>query len=209
MSGRKFQIFISSTYEDLKEEHEVAIKTILSLYHIPIGMEMFNAGDNDQWTVISRTIEMSDYYVVIIGGRYGSTTDSGVSYTEKEYDYAISKGIPVLAFIKDENSPLTPAQREPDPTKQQKLSDFCEKAKKKYVGFWQTKDDFATQLSISLQKAFIEQPRMGWVRATQDITLDKGISKSKVIELIHEEIKPMSNVDIDEIFKNVIDRSSN
>jgi len=105
MDEKKYQIFISSTYEDLKEEREVAIKTILSLYHIPIGMEMFNAGDSEQWTVISQTIETSDYYVVIIGERYGSTTDSGVSYTEKEYDYAISKGIPVFAFIKDENSP--------------------------------------------------------------------------------------------------------
>jgi len=74
MNEKKYQIFISSTYEDLKEEREEAIKIILKLYHIPIGMEMFNAGDSDQWTVISQTIETTDYYVVIIGGRYGSTT---------------------------------------------------------------------------------------------------------------------------------------
>jgi len=210
MNERKYQIFISSTYEDLKEEREAAIRTILNLYHIPIGMEMFNAGDSDQWTVISQTIETSDYYVVIIGGLYGSTTDSGISYTEKEYDYAISKGIPVFAFIKDENSPSTPAQRETDTTKQRKLSDFREKAKKKIANFWNTKDDFATKLSISLHKAFIEQPRTGWIRATQDITLNNGLSKAELIELIkktiHEEIKPISNAEINEITKEVFGR---
>jgi nucleoside 2-deoxyribosyltransferase len=208
MNEKKYQIFISSTYDDLREEREAAIKTILSLYHIPIGMEMFNAGDNDQWTVISQTIEISDYYVVIIGGRYGSTTDSGVSYTEKEYDYAISKGIPVLAFIKDENSPSIPTQRETDVTKQQKLSDFCGKLKNKYVDFWETKDDFSTKLSISLHKVFKEQPRIGWVRATQENTPNKELSKAELIELtkkiIHEEIKPVSNMEIDEIIKGSI-----
>lgn len=161
---KKYQIFISSTYEDLKEERDAAIKTILSLYHIPIGMEMFNAGDNDQWTVISQTIETSDYYVVIIGFRYGSTTDTGISYTEKEYDYAVSKGIPVLAFIKDESVSSIPSQRESDFNNQQKLSNFREKAKKKYADFWKTKDEFTSKLSIALHKSFNEKPRAGWVR---------------------------------------------
>jgi len=209
MNERKYQIFISSTYEDLREEREAAIKAILNLNHFPIGMEMFNAGDNDQWTVIRRTIEMSDYYVVIIGGRYGSTTDSGISYTEKEYDYAVSKGIPVLTFIKDENTPLTPEQQEPDIAKQNKLSSFRNKAKKKYADFWKTKDEFIIKLVISLVKAFSEYPRMGWVRATQDILPNKGLSKTELIELIHEEIKPITNAEIDEIINDVFNKSLN
>ena len=36
----KYQIFISSTYTDLKEARERITKAILSSYHIPIGMEM-------------------------------------------------------------------------------------------------------------------------------------------------------------------------
>ena len=67
---KKYQIFISSTYEDLKEERDTAVKTILTLSHIPIGMEMFNAGDDKQWEVIRRTIDASDYYVLILGFRY-------------------------------------------------------------------------------------------------------------------------------------------
>lgn len=43
---------------------------------------------------------MSDNYV-LIAGRYCRTLieSEGISYTEKEYNYAISKGIPVLSFV--------------------------------------------------------------------------------------------------------------
>ena len=95
MGDKKYQVFISSTYTDLVKDREKISKQILTLYHFPIGMEMFSAGDNDQWTVITNTIDKSDYYVIILGHRYGSLAEDGFSYTEKEYDYATSKGIPI------------------------------------------------------------------------------------------------------------------
>ncbi|MEA4897555.1 MAG: DUF4062 domain-containing protein [Christensenellaceae bacterium] len=168
MNEKKYQIFISSTYMDLIEERNAAIKTILNLGHFPIGMEMFNAGDDSQWEVIKRTIDSSDYYVVIIGLRYGSTVDTGMSYTEMEYDYAISKRIPMLTFIKDESIASTPEQRESDVDKGQRLSAFREKAKKKVVRFWGTTDAFTTVLSTDLHNAFINTPRTGWIPAGFD-----------------------------------------
>ena len=105
--NKKYQFFISSTYEDLKVERDKAIYTILEMEQFPVGMELFSAADEDQWDVISQTIDTSDYYVLIIGRRYGSiipegNSDAGISYTEKEFNYAVSKGIPVLAFIMDD-----------------------------------------------------------------------------------------------------------
>lgn len=81
---KKYQIFISSTYEDLKKERQKVIETILKLNHFPIGMEMFNAESQEQWKVIERTIKSSDYYVLIIKKRYGSISKTDkISYTEK------------------------------------------------------------------------------------------------------------------------------
>src|SRR5271170_2865284 len=94
----KYQIFVSSTYNDLKEERDIVNKSILEMGNIPVGMEMFSAGDEQQWEIIKRAIDDCDYYVLILAHRYGSTV-SGISYTEKEYDYAVSQKIPVLAFI--------------------------------------------------------------------------------------------------------------
>ncbi|WP_394523264.1 DUF4062 domain-containing protein [Lacrimispora sp. JR3] len=58
----------------------------------PIGMEMFSAADEDQWEIIKKAIDSSDYYILIIGNRYGSIEKStGISYTKKEFNYAIEQ----------------------------------------------------------------------------------------------------------------------
>ncbi|MCL2164098.1 MAG: DUF4062 domain-containing protein [Oscillospiraceae bacterium] len=168
MIEKKYQIFISSTYKDLIDERNAAIKTILQLEHIPIGMEMFNAADDDQWAVIKRTIDTSDYYIVIVGFRYGSTNEQGISYTELEYDYAVSQGIPVLGFIKKRNDPSTPEQRDDDPDKQRKLNAFISKIEKKMRSEWSTADGLSAELSPALIKQFKETPRIGWIPATFD-----------------------------------------
>ena len=95
---KKYQVFVSSTYDDLKKEREQVVAAILKMGHIPIGMEMFNASDDEQWRIIEAHIRQSDYYVVVIAHRYGSTTPDGTSYTEKEYDFALKNGVPILGF---------------------------------------------------------------------------------------------------------------
>ena len=125
---KKYQIFISSTYVDLKEERQKAIDSILVLYQFPVGMEMFSAADEEQWEIIKETIDTSDYYVLIVGMKYGSVIesgpDAGISYTEKEFNYALSQGIPVLAFVMDDNAAITPNKVETDPAKVEKLRVF-------------------------------------------------------------------------------------
>ena len=50
---KKYQIFISSTYEDLKTARKKVQDAILSMYHFPVGMELFGAADEDQWEIIN------------------------------------------------------------------------------------------------------------------------------------------------------------
>ena len=66
-------------------------------------MELFTAGDKSQMKTIERWIDESDVYMLILGGRYGSIEpNTGLSYTELEYDYAISQGKPTFAVVVDE-----------------------------------------------------------------------------------------------------------
>ena len=97
---KKYQIFISSTYTDLAEERKNVQQAILEINHFPVGMELFSAASTSQWEIIKQMIDSSDYYVLIIGYRYGSKADDGIGYTEKEFWYAKKKGLPILAFIK-------------------------------------------------------------------------------------------------------------
>jgi hypothetical protein len=101
---KKFQVFISSTFNDLKEERVELMEALINLGHIPIGMELFNASDDTQWGVIKRRIDDSDYYILVLSDRYGSVDEDGIGFTEKEYDYAISIGVPVISFLRDQAS---------------------------------------------------------------------------------------------------------
>jgi len=134
--------------------------------NIPVGMEMFSAGDEQQWEIIKRTIDDCDYYVLILAHRYGST-DSGISYTEKEYDYAISQKIPVLAFIIRDDAEWSKAKMDSEPLAQSALSSFKEKVKRKMVDFWKNQDELHAKVAISLSKAPIAYPRPGWIRANE------------------------------------------
>lgn len=102
--NKKLQVFVSSTYTDLIEERQAAVQAILDAGHIPAGMELFKAGNESQLQTIYKWIDESDVYMLILGGRYGSIdAKSGKSYTQLEYEYAISKNIPVFAVVLSES----------------------------------------------------------------------------------------------------------
>jgi hypothetical protein len=163
---KKYQIFVSSTYEDLKEQRDQAVKTILRMGHLPVGMEMFNAADDDQWEIIKRHIDNSDYYVLILAHRYGSEAADGVSYTEKEYNYALEKGVPCLGFVLDSTVHWHPDYMAKG--KQiVKLDAFKARVKTKMVNFWKSTDNLALLLSYSLSEIFNTKPRIGWIRANE------------------------------------------
>jgi|WetSurMetagenome_2_1015567.scaffolds.fasta_scaffold33682_2 hypothetical protein len=166
MENRKYQIFVSSTYKDLIAARTKVIATILSLYHFPIGMEMYSADDDEQWQVIKETIDFSDYYIVIIGHRYGSLTKEGISFTEKEFLYAKSKGIPILSFIRERDVLTTPEERETDPANQVKLDEFIKKAESnKMCDYWNNDEELGAKVAIALSKFFSKRPRVGWKRS--------------------------------------------
>ena len=96
---KRYQVFISSTYKDLQEERREVMQALLELDCIPAGMELFPASSEDQWSLIKRVIDDCDYYLLIIAGRYGDVNDKGVSYTEMEFEYALSIEKPIIAFL--------------------------------------------------------------------------------------------------------------
>lgn len=168
---KKYQIFISSTYTDLVDERKLVQDTILSMYHFPVGMELFSAADEDQWDVIKDTIDSSDYYVLILAHRYGSVIqsgpDKGISYTEKEYRYAKSQGIPILAFIIDSAASVKPEYFEIE--HKQELEKFIADVKTgRIVEWWKTKEELSRLVMNSLYKQFAKNKRPGWVRDTYD-----------------------------------------
>jgi len=167
MADKKYQVFISSTYADLKEERRKILDILLMADCIPSGMEAFVATDNEQFEVIKKVIDLCDYYVLIIGKRYGSVSPlTGKSYTEMEYDYAKSKDIPVLVFAIDDSIELPECKIESDPMQIELLGRFREKAmSNRLASIWKTTDELTGKLAVSIMRAKDEILRPGWIRA--------------------------------------------
>lgn len=165
---KRYQIFVSSTYADLKEERQHVIQALMEMDCIPSGMEIFPAADEEQWKFIKKIIDDCDYYLLIIGGRYGSTTDDGISYTEKEFDYAVESGLKVIALIHGAPEDIPFGKSEQDPDIRAKLFSFRDKVMNgRLVKFWKSTEELPGLVALSLTKTIKMYPAIGWVRANQ------------------------------------------
>jgi len=181
MIDKKYQVFISSTYTDLKEERRRVLDILLMADCIPAGMEAFVATDDEQFEVIKKVIDLCDYYILIIGKRYGSVNQStGKSYTEMEYHYAREQGIPVLVFAIDDTADLPEEKVECDQEKDEKLAAFKKEAmENRLASIWKDLNDLAGQIAIAIMRAKMENPRPGWQRA---VDFDEASLRREIME---------------------------
>lgn len=164
--NKRYQIFISSTFADLQHERLKVQQAVMDLDCIPAGMEAFPAIDEEQFEFIKRVIDDCDYYLLVIGGRYGSVSNTGTSYTEMEYDYAINKGIKSIILLHKEPGLLPLNKSEQSQASQKKLAAFRDKvAKNRLVKFWNNADELPGLVASSLSKTISTYPAIGWVRA--------------------------------------------
>lgn len=169
---KKYQIFVSSTYTDLITERQSAVEAILKAGHIPAGMELFTASNKSQWTIIQKWIDESDIYMLILGGRYGSIEpESGLSYTELEYNYALEKGKPLFAVVMKDHALEEKLKKhgssvlETDNT--QKMKDFKEKVLSNISSFFEDNKDIKLAVHESVRTLEHENKLVGWVRASE------------------------------------------
>lgn len=192
MSEKRFQVFISSTFRDLVNERQAVQKAILELDHMPAGMELFPASDEQAWGLIQDVIDRSDYYVLLMGGRYGSLGEEGISYTEKEYEYARKTKKPVIPLLYKNPDNLPRDKTETDPERWDKLESFREKVESKHTCvYWESADDLKAKVIVGLTANFKRNPAIGWVRADSiptDATLRDVLSLRQKVAALEAEL---------------------
>jgi hypothetical protein len=93
-------------------------------------------------------------------------SEDGIGYTEMEFDYAISKGIKVIAFLHKNLEDIPVGKSDIDPVKREKLLAFRQKVSTgRLVKFWNNADELAGQVALSLNQTIKMYPAVGWVRA--------------------------------------------
>jgi hypothetical protein len=176
----RYQVFVSSTFIDLREERTEVLQALWELDCIPTGMEAFVATNEAQWEVIQKVIDECDYYVLIIGGRYGSVTAEGISYTEKEYNYAKKLGIPVLGFVHGDPENIIASKIEKDELGRGRLEAFKTRVMKDHpIRKWTSAQELGGLVSRSVSRAIKVDPRPGWVR-------NVGASSAELLSQIND-----------------------
>ena len=115
------RIFVSSSFEDLRDHRAAAIRVLRQLGHEVIAMEDMVAGPEAPLKKVLELVDRAEAYVGIFGWRYGfvPTAAPGVrlpiggkigqtSITHFEYLRAVERGLPILGFLLDEQTPTMP-----------------------------------------------------------------------------------------------------
>tara|TARA_B110001454_G_scaffold122548_1_gene114387 strand:+ start:1978 stop:2961 length:984 start_codon:yes stop_codon:yes gene_type:complete len=206
MGIKKYQVFISSTYTDLIAERSFILHSILSNgNYLPTGMELFPASGSDQWTHIENVINESDYYIVIVAGRYGSLYDSTISYTQKEFEYAKSINKPVIAFIHSDLK-LLPKEKVDDGDKLEKLELFKSLLQKDQLCKpWSNMAELAVSILNSLGNEVQANPGVGWIRGNQIESLPEIVSLKNENISLKKQLEDKNRAS--DLAKNVVDET--
>lgn len=176
--NKKLQVFVSSTYTDLIEERQAAVEAILDAGHIPAGMELFKAGKSQMQT-IHNWIDESDVYMLILGGRYGSIeSNSGKSYTQLEYEYALSKNIPIFSILLSQSflTKKINTYSLPDIIEQnapEKYQAFKKLVMSKIIREVDDCKDIKIAIHSTLNEFLNEYDLIGWIRANYEYNNSK------------------------------------
>lgn len=217
MAEKRFQVFVSSTFRDLKAERERVLRTLAESNYIAAGMEFFPAIDEEQFNFIKTVIDDSDYYVAIVAGKYGTFAPDGFSYSEKEYDYAVQNSLPVIALIRENIESLDAAKKETATEKIELLERFRQRLSTgRLVSYWKDETELCYRLINSLATTTKKYPGQGWVRGgkeSQEELLRKIVALEEENRTLQHNILEQQQLPlaarIPELLKNEIDLKYN
>lgn len=187
---KRYQVFISSTSKDLQPARQEVSKALMQSNCFPAQMELWGAVDEEQFEYIRQIINMSDYFIVISAGMYGSIhPDTGVSFTEMEFDYATEKGVPILRFVHaDPFKTLTGEFIEQSDEKRAKLEAFHDKLKTgRMCKMWSDPQELGKEVILGLNDLKNRRPGVGWVRGNGRASLEAELEVAELKKTIAEQ----------------------
>lgn len=165
---RKYQVFVSSTFTDLHEARQELMVALLGQGLIPTGMELHPGEGNKRWSVIQRIINECDYYLILLGGRYGTLSPIGLSHVHREFVHATTKNKPAIALLHDQPDQLPEEQRETQSSGQAKFRDFRQLLQDQAsCYYWSSPADLGEVVKRAIPEFIAQNPVPGWAREGQ------------------------------------------
>lgn len=103
---KQIKVFVSSTFEDLKEHRNYVIHVLRDAGFYVDPMENWTADSNEPKQFSQNRVKGCDICVLLVAFRRGYIPDGeNESITQMEYGYSIALGIDVLVFLLDDDAP--------------------------------------------------------------------------------------------------------
>lgn len=162
MAEVRYQVFISTTTRAFRETRHEVVDALIASSYIPSGAELPSAAGEPAWPSVQRSIDNSDYCLIIVTGDRDAQRADSTPFVEAEYEYARSLSKPVLAFLYDGDtagSGLTAEERSRAEAFRARLEDevACQE--------FESSKELALQVIAALNPEVSYNPGVGWVRA--------------------------------------------
>lgn len=191
---KKMQVFVSSTFTDLISERQAAVAAILKAGHMPAGMELFTAGNQSQMDVIRRWIDDCDIYMLILGGRYGSIEpNTGLSYTELEFDYAVANNKPLFSIVATERAIENKVKENGswvlETENASLLRQFREKVLSNVNSFFSDEKDVKLAVYESVGDLILKTDMVGWIRSSEVARFEDQATELEQLRLENQKLR--------------------
>ena len=159
------KVYISSTFEDLKEYRAEVLKTLRRMQQEVIAMEDYAAADERPLAKCLADVEKCDYYLGIFAKRYGfiapndnGENPEGKSITELEYRHAVRTAKKCFIFLVHAKAKWT-LEHVDGGAGGEKLRNLCEELKLKHsVAFFENEDELAVRVSEAFLALVLPAP---------------------------------------------------
>jgi hypothetical protein len=180
--GESMRIFVSSSFEDLKEHRAAAIRVLRQLGHEVLAMEDMIAGSTAPLVKVLEMVDRSEAYVGVFAWRYGyvpsptgqprrlpavnipaveGSVAGETSITHYEYLRAKQRKLPIMAFLLDEHCAWPPQfidgfdkTRAQAPANADKIRDLRQVLQQELVVSWfTTPSDLEARVSAAVTMA--------------------------------------------------------
>lgn len=190
---KKLKVFISSTYEDMKNERDIAFQALLKNGNIIGGMELFTGDNIEKFEVIKTDIDDSDIFILILGGRYGTICkETNKSFIHMEYEYAKSIGIPTGVIIISDKLLMQKKQQAYSEGKiyynegSEKYDKFSKIVSSKMVSYYSNENELSLNIITTISKMCNKYKIDGWIKCNDESLKSylSQLSSDKLIELL-------------------------
>lgn len=123
-------------------------------------MEHCTVSTTGEFSDIQKLIDEADFFILLLGKEYGSCDPDGVSWTEREYQYAFSKKMPIVAIICNELIPNLEADPANLSEQDIKQVEFC----KKITFARKISTEFGLKTILSQFITYNHSKCVGWIR---------------------------------------------